>query len=248
MKKLYLLFGLPNSGRREILMDLAADLPCSIALPEAEPAHPMDCKLATLTSLCRWRWENNSFFIESELATEDECIFLVADGKLDPADQIEATKIFLDQHDILLGRIFTVVHCSLVETHPELVIWHQGCIHFSDVVLLNRRENVSQKWLRRFQDDFRQKHFPCFFEFIKKGRVNNPVHVLDPTARRLSLFFEEEEEPLFFEEDEDEESEELLTDSPEEDPYLAKLPTGQRCKPLPDAHSILSDLAQSRSA
>lgn len=244
---LYLLLGLPDSGRREILMDFALECPSFIALPDAEPSHPLDSKLAKLASTCRWRWENDSFIMESELPTDLDAIFLIADGKLDPPDQIEATKSFLELHGLTLGRILTVVHCGLAEAHQELLPWHQGCIHFSDVVLLNRRENVSQKWLRGFQDGFRQEHFPCFFEFVKKGRVNNPVHVLDPTPRRLSLFFEEEVDSLLSEGEEDE-SEELSADFAREDPYLAKNPSGQRCKPFPDAHSILSGIAQPRSA
>ena len=245
-KTLYLLLGLPDSGRREILMDFASECSCSILLPDAEPAHPLDAQLSNLASICSWRWENDSLIMGVEFPDDIEAIFLIADANLDPADQIEATKGFLELHGLTLGRIITVVHCGLAEANPELFSWHQGCIHFSDVVLLNRREEVSQKWMREFLDGFRQKRFPCFFEFVKKGRVDNPPHVLDPTPRRLSLFFDRGEDQ--FVSDEEVEDDSIDSDDPDEDPYLAKHPSGQRRKPLPDVRSILSSIPQPRPA
>jgi len=245
---LYLLLGLPDSGRREVLLDLASEPSCSILLPEGETAHPIDDRLAKLPSaaLVRWCWKDGSFDLASNGLEWKDIVFLVADATLDPVDQIEATKEFIERSGLMLGRILTIAHCGLAEAHPELHPWHQGCIHFSDVVLLNRREKVSQKWLKEFQDGFRRDHFPCFFEFVKNGCVENPFHVLDPTPRRLSLFFDEEE--VFGLEDcEENESEDDLADFSREDAFLAKYPSGQRCKPLPDPGAIIS-ATQSQSA
>lgn len=239
----YLLLGLPGSGRREILLDFVSEGSAFIALPSEETTHPLDSELASLAPTCHWQWENNSFRLESSLPEDVEQIFLLTDHNLDPIDQIEATKDFITASGLALGRILTVVHCGLAEHCTKLMPWYAGCIHFSDVVFLNRRENVSQKWIRAFQEDFRQQYFPCFFEFVKKGKVNNPVHVLDPTPRRLSLYFDEE-----FDLPDADEEDDLVDGNPAEDPYLAKHPTGERCKPLPDTRSILSDASQPSSA
>lgn len=222
-------------------MDFTSESSSIVLLPEAEIPHPLDSELAQTTTTCAWEWNNGLFTLQEDLPPEVETVFLVADSDLDPADQIEATKSFLGLRDLALGRILTLVHCGLAEAKPELIPWYQGCIHFSDVALLNRRENVSQKWIREFQDGFRQEYFPCFFELVKKGCVENSLHVLDPTPRRLSLFFEEDDETLV-------EENSGTPDLPIEDPYLAKYPSGHRCKPLPDAKSILDSNPQTRSA
>ncbi len=215
-------------------MDFTSESSATVLLPEAEGPHPLDSELVGITKTFPWQWKDRSISLNEDLPPEVETVFLLADSSVDPADQIEATKSFLDLRDLTLGRILTLVHCALAEAKPELIPWYQGCIHFSDVVLLNRRENVSQKWIREFQDGFRQEYFPCFFELVKKGCVANTMHVLDPTPRRISLFFEEDGGDESFV-DEDAES----LDLPAEDPYLARYPSGLRCKPLPDAPSIL---------
>ena len=225
-------------------MDLVLESSSLILLPEGEDAHPMDLKLKQLSESFQWRWENGSFACES--LGETDSVFLVADGNLDPVDQIEAMKDFMESNDLDLGRILTVVHCALAEVHDELHAWYQGCIHFSDVVLLNRREGVSQKWIREFQNGFRQEYFPCFFELVKKGRVDNPVHVLDPTPRRLSQHFDEKEDSLL-DEEEDHDDSGIKSDFPDGDPFLLRYSNGKRCKPLPDPASILAS-KQSRSA
>ena len=230
---LYLLLGLPDSGRREILLDLASDTKPLILLPEEEDGHPLDSELASMPSTClqRWQWKDQCFDFDSASGGEAETFFLVAGGSLNPIDQIEATNSFLSRNKLNLGRVLTIAHCGLAAAHPELESWHQACIHFSDVVLLNHREKVSQKWLKEFQNGFRREYLPCFFEYVKKGRVPNPAHVLDPTPRRLSLYFDEGDDPFFLEENEE--------DSPEEDPYIARYPSGKRCKPIADPNAIL---------
>lgn len=229
----YLLLGLPGSGRREILLDLATDAKPLILLPENEPSHPLDSDLARMPSTCleRWRWRDHDFDFDLAHTTGADTFFLVTDGTLNPIDQIEATKQLLNRHDLTLGRILTIVHCGLAAAHPELEVWHQACIHFSDVALLNHREKVSQKWLKEFQNGFRRESLPCFFENVKNGRVANSVHVLDPTPRRLSLYFDEVDDPFFLKENEE--------DSPEEDSYIARYPSGKRCKPIAEPKAIL---------
>ena len=227
-------------------MDFASEFPCSILLPKNEASHPLDDELSKLIPISKWQCGSGKLEIDPVLPVNTEAIFMIADSSQDPADQIELTKDTLKFHELTLARIFTVVHCGLAESHPEIVSWYQGCIHFSDVVLLNRRDKVSQKWIKEFLNGFRQEHFPCFFEFVKKGQVANPLHVLDPTPRRLSLFFDDDDDVLA--NDDEEEEEEAEDDEAKEDPYLARYPSGKRCKALPEIRSILSEITKAPPA
>ena len=88
--------------------------------------------------------------------------------------------------------------------------------------------------IQDFIDRYKDNHFPCLFETVSKGRVKNPGLILEPQARRMSLYFEPEEDHWL--DDEDEEFE-----GPTEDPYLVRLPSGKREKWLHDVQSILRD-------
>ena len=74
---------------------------------------------------------------------------------------------------------------------PKALAWFEACIHFSDIVLLNRREGVDNRWLRDFEAKYKKACNPARFLLLKRGRVANPPDVLDPQARRLSLYFDE---------------------------------------------------------
>lgn len=140
-------------------------------------------------------------------------------------------------------------------------------MHFSDVVLLNRREGVANKWMSDFQLRFKEACYPCLFEVVKKGRVKNPMVVLDPQARRMSHIFDIDEwtgldlEGVEFGVEGEDEPEDLddggksangkkpahPNQSPEEDddwmpekePYFETLPNGRRAKELPDIRKYL---------
>jgi hypothetical protein len=64
---------------------------------------------------------------------------------------------------------------------------------------------------------------------VKKGRVSNPAEVLDPEARRVSLYFDE---LLPIEDDEFED--EQQPDDIKIDAYIERLESGHRAKPIPE--------------
>jgi len=113
-------------------------------------------------------------------------------------------------------------------------------VHFSDVVLLNRREGVENRWISDFQKRYAERFYPCLFEFVKKGQVTNPLVVLEPQARRISQYFEESEEPvvegLIIEADTpDSDDEDANEDGgAAEDFYLARRAGGRRLHEIPD--------------
>ena len=216
----YIILGAAGSGRREVLADLIANgLPedaCpAVLLSAAEAADPSD---AQLVPLGRWTWREGA--IDAALPPEATHVFFVTDGRQNPVDQMEALQKWLPAVQAEIGRVITVVNCRLAEQHPPLIAWYEACIHFSDVALLNQREGVANKWMSEFQLRFKELCYPCLFEFIKAGRVKNPLVVLDPQARRMSHIFDIDEwtgldlEGVEFG-TEDENGDEVVEDQPE---------------------------------
>lgn len=241
----YFVLGATGSGRRDVVLDLIEgglepeDRP-AVLLAETEPASPADARLA---ALARWSWRDGA--IEATLPDGASHVFLIAEGRSNPVDQAEALKGWVQAQGAELGRVITIVNCQWAAQHPPLLAWYEACIHFSDVVLLNRREGVENKWLSDFQGHFKKQFFPCVFDFVKDGRVKNPALVLQTEARRMTHAFDEEQDWVLtnsdgeeIDEDEAEENEELQA-APEEDPYFARRNGGRRVKEIPDVTRFL---------
>lgn len=250
----YFIIGAAGSGRREILADLIqdgladGDRP-AVLLSEDEAPDPFDAKLGTIT---RWHW-TTADGIEADPPPSSTHIFIVSDGRRNPVDQIEALRTWLTTQNGELARILCVVNSSLAEKHPPLHVWYDACIHFADVVLLNRREGVPNKWIGDFQARYKGKFYPCIFELVKAGRVKNPALILAAGALRLSQAFDQfddvnaTEEPEYEiggdpddEGDEKAAAEEEEEDDAKEDPYFERLAGGRRAKEIPDIAKFLS--------
>jgi hypothetical protein len=133
------------------------------------------------------------------------------------------------------------VDCQLAEKQPVLRQWFDACIHFADVVFLTRREGLANKWLSDFISHFKDQHFPCHFVQVKtKGDLTTPLVWLDPTARRVSQYFDEGESYVIegLETDDEEDDEEDTGLLPPE-PYFVRLTSGRRDKELPDLRDYL---------
>ncbi len=256
----YVILGAPGSGRREVLADLVADgldpveERAHLYLPAGEGAHADDAKIeAASTAPLAWNAELQLIVADAPPA-EATHIFVLLDGRVDPVDQLEALKPWLAAHSLPVARIFTVVHCRLIEQHPALQQWIDACIHFSDVVLLNRREGVANKWMSDFRRRYEDQYMPCVFEMVKGGRVKNPAAILDPVARRLSQFFDPTEwdnvdlEGVEIGESEDEDGENTRPldksqldpdDQPPVEVWLERDAAGRRKHPLPDIRKFL---------
>lgn len=244
----YIILGSAGSGRRELLADLIADGLApgdqpAVLLSDAEAPHSLDAKLPPGP---RWTWQPGPpAAIELEKPPLTGPLFLVADGRRNPVDQMEAFKPWLENNHAAVARVICVVDCTLASHHPALLAWYDACVHFSDVVLLNRREGVENRWLSGFLEHFRTQHLPCVFETVKAGRVKNPALLLEPQARRLTQIFDEEQDWVVtdleggeLEEGEETEDEEVLA-APAEDPYLARRSGGRRVKEIPDIADFL---------
>ena len=238
--QVYLICGIPDSGRREILFDLVeSGIDTSEQVlyfrPENEPPNPFDQKLETLenTNCTNWNLSGTTIRHGSIKAAPQKIIFL-APGTCDPVDVAEALKTWIDGNQCQLARIITVVHCDFLYQNEKALPWFDACIHFSDVVLLNRRENVSNKWIKDFEVSYRKQYCPSRFLLVKKGRVANPFEVLEPEARRISLYFDE-----LIPIEEDEFDDDLLPEDRKPDKYIERLANGQRAHRVPDIGQFL---------
>lgn len=236
---IYLVLGAPESGRRELVFDLIQNGLDKEARPlvlisDQEKEAPAQKELPEeKVTLGSWTWDGDA--LNLELPPEFTHIFLLADGRGSPVDQVEAFSLWLPGQEMELARIFTVVNAQLGYEHKELMRWYEACIHFSDIVLINRRENVPQKWLNEFIAHFKkEQHYPCHVEQVKGGKVKNPALALEPEPRRISLIFDE-----FPALEEDEEEEEELEGEEAGDTYLQRLPSGRRSKQIPDINRYL---------
>lgn len=243
----YLILGAATSGRREIVADLidgglGADDRPAVMLADAEAAAETDARLPRVS---RWSWQDNT--IDATLPDDATHVFFFTSGRASPVDQVEAFKPWLDAQGGEFARALCVVNCQLAEKNPPLLVWYEACIHFADVVLLNRREGVENKWVSAFLTHFKKQYYPCVFETVKSGRVKNPALILEPEARRMTHVFDEEQDWILTnaegeevdEEDETAENEELQA-KPEEDPYFQRRSEGgRRLKEVPDINKYL---------
>ncbi|PTY06204.1 hypothetical protein DB347_12210 [Opitutaceae bacterium EW11] len=249
---IYVVLGASGSGRRPILADLidgglAEDERAVVLLSSTEL--PFDRENPPWR-LVRWTWSQGEMQIPLDAIGDATHVFLLTDGWVNPVDQIESFKAWLERSGGELARVITIVNCQAAEQHKELVPWYEACIHFSDVVLLARREGVANKWLSDFQARFKDQFYPCLFEFVKEGRVKNPPLLLEPQARRMSHLFDEPDWEILDEEDleegsEDEEGRETNEEIEvvaEMDPYLERRAGGRRVKEIPDIRKVLGQL------
>jgi hypothetical protein len=244
--KVYVILGAAGSGRRAVVADLIeAGLTehdrAAVMLSDAEAPNQHD---ATLPSVTRWKWSDE--FIVGALPGGATHIFFITDGRQNPVDQLETFKTWLEAQGGELGRIISVIDCQLAEKNPPLLAWFEACVHFSDVVLLTRREGVANKWLSDFRQHFDKQFYPCLFELVKDGRTKNPALILDPLARRMTHVFDADQDWVFttaegeeIDEQEETEGEEEVEAKVEEDPYFIRDATLRRVKKIPDIRKFL---------
>lgn len=258
---LYVILGARGSGRREVLQDLLANgLEDNLrvlflhspdeGLEPTPEANGVDRFGTVQVVACRYAIDASDSHsphlpILPEVLPEADCLVFMADGFSSPADMVEGLVNWLDEHpEWEVARVITVLHCALLAENPKALPWFEACIHFSDVVLLNKREGVENKWIRDFQERHRKAALPALFAMVKKGRVDNPAAVLFPEARRLTHVFEREDD-----DDEDslpelviEEGGDLGPDPDAEttvDPFLDRHDHGERRVRLPDIQRFL---------
>jgi hypothetical protein len=244
----YLVLGLPGSGRDEVVFNMIEG-----ALGDGPPvtvyhaaSEATEGGLASHPGITRvpFTFHKDHFTVapKNEPAEESETAFFFTDGRASVIDQIEAFVPWLKSRGGELARILLVVDCALAAAHPVVVEWHEACMHFADCVLLNRRDAACHVWAQNFQKKFLELCYPCMFVSVKKGRVSNPLLVLFPEARRLTLIFDDIDPVDQLDLDEENLPEEPFTLENKPDPYFERLLSGHRVKPVPDVTAYLAKL------
>ena len=227
--KVYLILGPNGSGRRALLADFVDSLESESSVlyfkHRDEIINDYDSPLESLNAVSTVFWSVEGSKIKHEsISVSPSSIFFIAPASIDLADVMEGLKGWLSKNDCQLTRIITVIDCKSLCENNSQNSWYEAAVHFSDMVLLNRREGVSEKWIKDMVTE-KKKHFhPTRFELVKKNRVNNPIDVLDSQTYRTSLFFDD---LIPIEEDE---FEDLLPEDRRIDPYIERLESGKRRK------------------
>lgn len=246
MPTFYIILGIPKSGRREVIFDLIdGGIPenssTAVYLSANEQDSPFDEQLAAQPNTQVIRWSADESGADAPAPpVETEHIFFLTEGKSNPIDQLEFLQAWSKAHGLTVTRVLTIVHCQIAEKEDELLPWFEACIHFSDCVLLNRREGVANKWITEFEKNFKSNHFPCLFELVKKGRVSNPPLLLTDEPRRISHLFDQLDALDAIDDlEEDDIPEEGLDLIAPVDPYLKRHPSGPREIQIPDLSDFL---------
>lgn len=253
MTNAYLFLGTPHCGRRAILADLIRDgLSGETTVYIAEPERDAEAEKVfadvPATTLRSWKFSdasaNGGNGAEIELGAPhdagDNAVFLT-DGADDPVDQIEAFAALATRLGWHVARVVTIVDCAFATAVPASAEWFAACIHFSDTVLLTRREHVSNRQINEFKAPFVKKCFPCTFELVKKDRVENPARVLDDKPRRMTMIFDERDPIDDFEFDEEHLPEEPFDLVSAPDPYLETNDSGARKISVPFIGDLLEE-------
>lgn len=239
----YLILGTTGAGRRQVLLDLIEDglseaERAAVMLADVEPADETDARLPLLT---RWSW-NEDGAISGTLPPGATHVFFLANGRRSPVDQAEVFKPWVEAQGGQVARVICIIDARMAQRNPPLLAWFEACVHFSDVVLLNKREGLENKWVSDFLGHFKDQYYPCHFERVKNGRVHNPALILEPQARRMTHVFDDEQDWIFTdsegeiidEQEETKNGEDEIEAKPEEDPYFERRFGGRRVKEIPD--------------
>lgn len=229
--KVYLILGTNDSGRRAILADLIDNLESESSIlyfkhmDVFESDWDTSLENSSKVTTVIWSLENTKIKHDS-ISVSPSSIFFIAPASIDLADTVEGLKGWLSKNDCQLTRIITVINCKNLSENDSQNYWYEAAIHFSDIVLLNRREGVSEKWIKAMVTEKKKQFHPTRFELVKKNRVHNPSDILDSQTYRTSLYFDDLI-PI-----EDDEFEDLLPEDRKIDPYIERLESGKRSKPV----------------
>lgn len=241
---LYLILGSAGAKRRLVLADLVSEglMPddrAAVLLSDAEaPDAEGDAALAKSCAIvASWTWAKPE--IEFELPEAATHLFLVADGRSNPVDQVEALHELLPMRpDLRLARVIFVADAALLHAKPELEPWYDACAHYADALLVSRPEGIDQKWINGIEKRYRDQAYPFLCEIVRKNRLKNPSVMLVPEARRVAQVFDEDI-PLA-----DESDEEIEAAMAENDKYFARTRGGTRVEHIPDIAAFLPGAAE----
>lgn len=244
MSELFIILGTPGSGRRELVAQLFDGLhgTTRVYFSKAEKADTgADAVLAGLEGFEVKRWFTDGEQLDLPgIQDEVERLVFITEGARNPIDQLEILSALAPKLGRKVARVITVVDCGLASREKGVWDWYKACIHFSDVVILNRREGVPPSFDRDFLEPYLKECVPTLFETTKKGRVANPDMIVLDESRRLSQAFDDDRDAaLDMEFDEDNLPDEPFDLVNAKDKYFERDDRGARCIRIPDIKGFL---------
>ena len=174
-------------------------------------------------SLCsEWEWNQEQFeFADFPEVPIDE-FFLFFSKEYNLADQFEATLQLLEQEqELVVGRVILFINSDLLTNASDQVFaWIDGAGHFADAICFTHRKNDNAAAISKCKERFETMRYPLETFVVGSKKAPSIVRILAPSHRRISHIFDPPD---------------LLDpeDSPENDPYLARLPNGKRERLIP---------------
>jgi hypothetical protein len=251
---IFLFLGIQGSGRLEVIDDIidgyySADQQISVLYDHREDI-PSRSPFSNNVELVAYKIVDEQIKFPSAIP-QSNILLILCNGSGNCIEFLEAIQKWTRNKKMSVNRVISIIHTQKVMAEPKIARWYDATIHFSDVALLNRRENVGDKDIRQFVLKYnKEKCMPCLFEFVKKGKIKNPAIALEGSPRRISQAFEEEDDFDY--------SEVIITDendeeNPEEDdfmdefrnapePYFKRLPNGRHEIEIPDISDCLGEI------
>lgn len=242
MDELFVILGTPGAGRRAIVTQLLDGLhgETRVYIARGEKRDEDEDSLAKLEGVEIVEWFTDGE--QLEIPDADDCpsrIVFITEGLRNPVDQLEIIAALGPRIGWAVTRVITVVDCALTTRIPALADWYKVCIHFSDVVILNRREGVAPSFDRDFMAPYEKNCTPALFERTRKGRLANPDLILSDESRRLTQVFDTDRDAIYdMKFDEDELPEEPFDLAHKTDPYFERDNSGARVIRIP----VIADL------
>jgi hypothetical protein len=234
MKPLIVILGLRGSGRLAVARELAENgwsegkvIRTFRESREAEPG-----------AADTWTFAAQATTLPSP--GEADAGILITHGGSSAVDQMEALHRILPTSGWQVQRIVTVVDCPLTQRHPDVAKWLEPCVHFSDVVVLNRRWEVPGQWVNKFLEPYAGDFYPCLFvNLLKNGTLSNPAMLIEGEPLRRSHIFDDIDAVDEMEFDEDNLPDEPFDLVRQPDKYFARDDLGRRVILVTDISEIL---------
>ena len=180
---------------------------------------------------------------EAESGAADTWAFAagaVTHGGLSAVDQMEALHRALPASGWQVQRIVTVVDCPLTQRHPDVARWLVPCVHFADVVVLNRRWEVPGQWVNKFLEPYEADFYPCLVvNLLKHGTLTNPAMLIEGEPLRRTHIFDDIDAVDEMEFDEDNLPDEPFDLVRQPDKYFARDELGRRILNVPEIGEVL---------
>ncbi|MGA0134581.1 MAG: hypothetical protein ACO3ND_09540 [Opitutales bacterium] len=234
MTPLVIVLGASGSGRTAVVKELAEQ-----GWPEGAEVRVLRESREASEGALTWTFTDGVAKLPPPGGSESTIV--VTCGSISQVDQMEALHAAVGRDGCWqVKRVVTVVDCLLAHRRPELTEWYAPCVHFSDVVVLNRRWEAPGRSVARLLEPYEKQFYPCLFiNFTKAGRLANPAEVIEGEPLRMSHVFDDID-PV----DEMEFDEDNLPDEPfdlvrQPDKYFARDELGRRRMVVPDAAPAL---------